>query len=373
MNSFSFYLALSSLMLAATPALAQSHAGHAHSTAPVTQSEKPAADAKADPHAGHDMGAPTQDSKPGDDPHAGHNMPSASTASADPHAGHNMGTSTGADPHAGHDMGTMRGGPNIPTSVDAVGGRLIETTPPAAAFAQPAHAADLMFDPAVMAAARKQLLLENGGMRVTGVFIDALEARFSDGEEAYGWKAQGWTGGDINRFWWKTEGEGAFGGSPKEGEIQALYSRAVAPFWNVQTGVRQDFRRGGEDTTHAAVGVEGLAPYWFEVAAFAYLSTKGDLTAHIEAEYDQRITQKWILQPSVEMALSASNIPELSLGSGVTSVSAGLGIRYEIRKELAPYVGVKWKRALGGTADYATARGEDPDSTTIVVGLKAWF
>jgi len=361
-KSWSIYLVLPPLMLAGAPALAQNHAGHeghARATPPVAQSQKPASEAKEDPHAGHDMGGSTPHSKPGEDPHAGHGMPPVSTASA--------------DPHAGHHMGAMRGGADIPTGSDAVGGRMAETPPPAGAFAQPAHAADLIFDPAVMAASRKQLLLENGGMRVTGVFIDGLEARFGDGVESYGWKAQGWTGGDINRFWWKTEGEGEFGGAPREGEIQALYSRAVSPFWNLQAGVRQDFRREGEDTTHATVGVEGLAPYWFEVGAFAYLSTEGNLTARVEAEYDQRITQKWILQPAVEAALSASNIPELSLGSGVTSVSAGLSLRYEIRKELAPYLGVKWTRALGGTADYATAQGQDADSTAIVVGLKAWF
>ncbi|WP_333612676.1 copper resistance protein B [Brevundimonas bullata] len=363
---------------ATPPASAQApaadpHAGHDMSSAPA---------AAADPHAGHDMSgmqtAPA--TAPAADPHAGHDMSAMQTSPAqpavsDPHAGHDMSAvPPAADPHAGHDMSAMAGGaPNIPTSVDAVGGRMVETPPPAAARAAPAHAADLLFDPVVMAASRKQLLVENGDIRSTAVLIDSIEASFGDGEETYSWNAQGWTGGDINRFWWKTEGEGEFGGRLHEAEVQALYSRAVAPFWDVQAGVRQDFRPDGEDTTHLTVGVQGVAPYWFEMGAAAFLSTEGDLTARVEAEYDQRITQKWILQPAVEVALSASDIPELEIGSGLTSVTAGLRLRYEIRKEFAPYVGVEWSRSLGDTADYAKARGEDPEDFRLVVGIKAWF
>jgi len=342
------------------------HAGHDERGAQAA----PAPAAAADPHAGHDMSG--MQIAPAADPHAGHSMAPA----ADPHAGHDMSAmqTPAADPHAGHDMSAMAGGaPNIPTSVDAVGGRMLETPPPAAARAAPAHAADLLFDPAVMAASRKQLLAENGDVRTTAVLIDTLEAGFGDGEEGYSWNAQGWTGGDINRFWWKTEGEGALDGKLHEAEVQALYSRAVAPFWDVQAGVRQDFRPDGDDTTHLTVGVQGVAPYWFEMSAAAFLSTEGDLTARAEAEYDQRITQKWILQPAIEVAMSASDIPELEIGAGLTSVTAGLRLRYEIRKEFAPYVGVEWTRSLGDTADYVKARGLDPDAVRFVVGLKAWL
>ena len=369
---------------------ADPHAGHALSPAPA---------AAVDPHAGHDMSgmqtAPA--TAPAADPHAGHTMSAAPAAAADPHAGHDMSSmqmapatapaadphaghdmsamqTPAADPHAGHDMSAMAGGaPNIPTSVDAVGGRMVETPPPAAARAAPDHAADLLFDPAVMAESRKQLLVENGDVRTTAVLIDSIEANFGDGEEGYSWNAQGWTGGDINRFWWKTEGEGDFGGQLHEAEVQALYSRAVAPFWDVQAGVRQDFRPDGDDTTHLTLGVQGVAPYWFEMSAATFLSTEGDLTARAEAEYDQRLTQKWILQPAIEVALSASDIPELEIGSGLTSVTAGLRLRYEIRKEFAPYVGVEWSRSFGDTADYAKARGDDVDATRFVVGIKAWF
>ncbi|WP_312813691.1 copper resistance protein B [Brevundimonas sp.] len=354
----------------AAPVQADPHAGHDMSG----HTGHTAAPAQADPHAGHDMSghaghaaAPAQS-----DPHAGHNMSghaghAAAPTQADPHAGHDM------SGHAGHNMNAVRGGPNIPTSVDAVGGRLVETPPPATALAAPAHAADLLFDPAVMAASRKQLLAENGDIRSTALFIDKLEAGFGDAPNSYGWSAFGWTGGDINRFWWKTEGEGELKGKLHEIEVQALYSRAIAPFWDVQAGVRHDFRPDGEDTTHLTAGIQGVAPYWFETGAALYLSTEGDLTAHLEAEYDQRITQKWILQPALEMALSASDIPELEIGSGLTSVTAGLRLRYEIRKEFAPYIGVEWNRSFGDTADYIRARGDKVDETRFVIGLKAWM
>lgn len=372
------------LILAAGSAVAQSHDGHEGHGAPpapkprAAPPQAAAPSATTDPHAGHNMGAAPAAAV---DPHAGHDMGPmqmgpATAPAADPHASHHRhpATTVAADAHAGHDMRAMTtGAPAIATSADAVGGRLVEPPPPAAARAAPTHAADLLFDPAVMAAARKQLLIENGDVRTTAVLIDTLEAGFGDGEETYSWKAQGWTGGDINRFWWKTEGEGAFDGKLHDAEVRALYSRAITPFWDVQAGVRQDFRPDSDDTTHLTVGVQGVAPYWFEMNAAAFLSTKGDLTARVEAEYDQRITQKWILQPAIELDLSASDIPEREIGTGLTSVTAGLRLRYEIRKEFAPYVGVEWNRSLGDTADYARARGEDVEDTRFVVGLKAWF
>jgi len=359
------------LMLAAGSAVAQIHGGHAGHGAQAAPARPPQVRPRPKPAT-----PPVPAQTPAVDPHAGHDMNAAPEATADPHAGHDMsGTQMApvqahpADPHAGHNMGA----PDIPTSVDAVGRRMVETPPPPAARAAPAHAADLLFDPAVMAAARKQLLIENGDVRTTAVLIDTLEASFGDDEEGYSWNAQGWTGGDINRFWWKTEGEGEFGGKLHDAEVQVLYSRAVAPFWDVQAGVRQDFRPDGDDTTHLTVGVQGVAPYWFEMSAAAFLSTEGDLTARAEAEYDQRLTQKWILQPAVEVAMSASDIPELEIGPGLTSVTAGLRLRYELRKAFAPYLGVEWSRSLGETADYAKARGKDADAARLVVGIKAWF
>jgi copper resistance protein B len=344
------------------PATQDPHAGH------VMPAQAPPA---ADPHAGHQM--PAQPATA--DPHADHDMPTTAPTQSDPHAGHDMSTMSPAqaDPHAGHDMSTMSmGPPDVPTSADNPG-RPPEDPLPTAALSGPVHAADLIFGTEAMAAARQTLIRENGDVRTTAVIIDRLEAGFGDEDETYLWDVQGWTGGDLNRFWWKSEGEGDFGGELEEAEVQALYSRAVSPFWDVQAGVRQDFRPDGEDTTHLVLGLQGLAPYWWEIDAAAFLSTDGDLTARFEAEYDQRITQRLILQPRLEIDASASDIPELEIGSGLSSVEAGLRLRYEFRKEFAPYVGVEWGRALGDTADYIEARGGEADDTRFVIGLKAWF
>ena len=326
-----------------------------------------------DPHAGHVM--PAAQTAPAADPHAGHRMPARPPAQ-DPHAGHAMPPATPApapDPHAGHDMSAAgMGPPDVPTSADSPG-RPPEPPVPAAALSGPVHAADVIFGPEAMAASRRTLVRENGDVRTTAVIIDRLEAGFTDDGETWLWDVQGWSGGDINRFWWKSEGEGDFGGDLEEAELQALYSRAVTPFWDVQAGVRQDVRPDGEDTTHLVLGLQGLAPHWWEIDAAAFLSTDGDLTARVEAEYDQRITQRLILQPRVEIEASAGDIPELETGSGLSSVEIGLRLRYEFRKELAPYVGVEWSRALGETADFIEARVGEADDSRLVVGLKAWF
>jgi copper resistance protein B len=338
--------------------------------------------ALADPHAGHEMsGMGLAPAAAPADPHAGHDMSgmgmAPAAALADPHAGHEMSSmgmapaAAPADPHAGHDMSGMVMPPDVPTSASSPG-RAPETPPPASASGGPPHAADLLFDPTEMAAARAQLLVENGDVRTTAVIIDRLEATVSDGETAYDWNAQGWTGGDINRFWWKSEGGGTFGDGVEEAEVQALYSRAVRPFWDMQAGVRQTYRPEG-DRTDLVVGIQGLAPHWFEVSAAAFLSTRGEFTARAEAEYDQRITNRWILQPRAEINLSASDIPDLSIGSGVTSLHVGARLRYEIRKEFAPYAGVEWTRSFGRTADLLEASGQSAEATRLVVGLRAWF
>ncbi|WP_404413628.1 copper resistance protein B [Brevundimonas vesicularis] len=388
-------VALAPLVLAASAFSAQAqdpHAGHTMPAparpAPAPTPQAPARPAAQDPHAGHVM--PAAPTPPAPDPHAGHRMP-AQPAPVDPHAGHDMAAPAPAqpdphaghdmsamapaqaDPHAGHDMSAMSmGPPDVPTSADNPG-RRPEDPLPAAALGGPAHAADLVFGTEAMAASRRTLVRENGDVRTTAVIVDRLEAGFGDDGESYLWDVQGWTGGDINRFWWKSEGEGDFGGELEEAEVQALYSRAVTPFWDVQAGVRQDFRPDGEDTTHLVLGLQGLAPHWWEIDAAAFLSTEGDLTARVEAEYDQRITQRLILQPRLEIDVSASDIPELEIGSGLSSVEAGLRLRYEFRKEFAPYVGVEWSRAFGDTADYIEARGGEADDTRFVIGLKAWF
>lgn len=144
------------------------------------------------------------------------------------------------------------------------------------------HAADALYDPAAMARARAAMIAEGGGMTYSQWMLDRLEYRAGKGADGYAWEGEGWIGGDINRFAVKSEGEGTVGGSLERAEVQALYSRAIDPWFNLQAGVRQDFGEG-PDRSYAVIGIDGLAPYWFEVGAEAFLSTRGDAHLRLEA------------------------------------------------------------------------------------------
>ncbi len=248
-----------------------------------------------------------------------------------------------------------------------------ETAVPARALEGPRHAADSIWGAEAMAPSRKQLARENGDMKTGMILLERLEARFAadGGEDGYVWDAQGWYGGDINRFVVKTEGEGEFGGTVEDAEIQAIYSRAIGPFFDLQAGVR--FDPEPNTRTHLVVGVQGLAPYMFHVDSALFLSDRGDLTARIEGEYDQKITQQLILQPRIEIELAAQDIPERDIGAGITKIKPGLRLRYELQPEFAPYIGVEYEAKVGQTANLARLAGEDPDGFKLIVGLRAWF
>lgn len=246
------------------------------------------------------------------------------------------------------------------------------SVPSSAEASGPAHAADTIFDAAAMAAAREQLRVEHGGFSTQTVLADRFEARAGGGDESFAWDLQGWYGGDIHKVWWKSEGAGELGSNPDDAEVQVLYSRAVTPYFDFQAGVRHNFEPSPR-SSHAVLGVQGLLPYVFEIDAAAFVSEDGDLTGRFEAEYDLRIRQRLVLQPRFEMNFSAQAIPQLEIGPGLGSIEGGLRLRYELRRELAPYIGVGWERKVGRTADFARAAGDEPRSWEVVVGVRAWF
>jgi copper resistance protein B len=180
-----------------------------------------------------------------------------------------------------------------------------------------------------------------------------------------------WIGGDINRFWLRAEGETSEG-RPENAQLHALYGRSVSRWWDVVVGLRQDFRPG-EPQGWLAVGLQGLAPQWFELELTGYLGQAGRTHARVEVEYELLFTNRWILQPLVELELYGKDDPDRGIGAGLSSVDAGLRLRYEIRREFAPYVGVTWHRATFGTADYARADGEEPGRLRFALGVRAWF
>lgn len=269
--------------------------------------------------------------------------------------------------------GIAHSGHQTPAMDKSAPGAAPERAVPARAFEGPRHAADAIWGEAAMVPARAQLARENGAMK-TGMFmLERFEARIPvEGEETgYLWDIQAWYGGDINRFVLKSEGEGAFSGSLEDAEVQALYSRAIGPFFDLQTGVR--FDPEPDTRSHFVLGIQGLAPYMFHVDGALFLSDSGDLTARIEGEYDQKITQQLILQPRIEIEASAQDIPGRGIGAGLTKAEPGFRLRYEFVREFAPYVGIEYEAKLGKTADIARAEGEDPSGWKILIGLRAWF
>jgi copper resistance protein B len=180
-----------------------------------------------------------------------------------------------------------------------------------------------------------------------------------------------WFGGDIDRLWIRAEGE-SDEGRVESASVHALWGRSFSRWWDLVAGVRQDFRPG-DPQTWAAVGIQGLAPYWFEVEATGYVGAGGRTHARFEVEYDLLLTNRLILQPLVELEIYGKRDPERGIGSGLSSIESGLRLRYEIRRELAPYIGVTWDRKLFGTADFARARGEHTGTTRVAIGIRTWF
>ena len=234
------------------------------------------------------------------------------------------------------------------------------------------HAADRVYGEDAMMVGRHRLTHHHGGQDFYQVMLNLAEYQFRNGRDGYRWDGEAWFGGDINRLFVKSEGEGAFREGIESAEVQALYSRAVGPYFNLQAGVRQDLGPSPK-RTYATIGFEGLAPGQFEVEGAAFLSNKGDLLGRLEGYYDQRITQRLILQPRVELNFAAQDVPENRIGSGLSNAELGLRLRYEIRREFAPYIGVSWDRKVGDTARFAGAAGEDATAKSIVAGVRSWF
>ncbi|MEZ5318133.1 MAG: copper resistance protein B [Vicinamibacterales bacterium] len=202
------------------------------------------------------------------------------------------------------------------------------------------------------------------------VLFDQLEWQADGSERGASWDTRGWIGRDLDRFWFRTDGH-ADGGRVGDAYADLLYGRAIARWWDVVAGVRQDVRPGPA-RTWAAIGIQGLAPYWFEVEGTAYVGTGGRTHFRFEGEYELLLSNRLILQPLVEIEVYGKSDPERGIGTGLSQVDAGLRVRYELRRELAPYLGVTWDRKFFGTADAARAAGERTGGARFVVGLRFW-
>ena len=398
------FLSAASVLALASPAGAQSMDHSQHQSAPASAADRPDATSKtgatacSPEHAamGHCKPAPAEAKKdplvPASAPevkvrkqpvcapeHAamGHCTPAPDTQEGDEDSSAGPPPSaTSSDPscppeHAAMGHCTPKAAAPVMPSVEQSGTALPAGNAPAPA-APDADYADRVWGRDAMKPVRNAMMKEHGGMSYSQVMLNLAEIQIRDGKEGYHWDGEAWFGGDINRLTVKSEGEGDFGGGLEGAEVQALYSRAIGPYFNLQAGVRQDIRPE-PSRTYAVIGFEGLAPYWFEIEGAAFVSDKGDLLGRIEGYYDQRITQRLILQPRLEVNLSAQNVPETRIGAGITNAELGLRLRYELRREFAPYIGVSYDRKFGRTADYARSDGGDVKAASFVIGVRTWF
>ncbi len=203
------------------------------------------------------------------------------------------------------------------------------------------------------------------------VLLDQFEWVDTDEGSALNWEGLGWLGDDNQRLWLRSEGEYA-DGETENAELQLLYGRPLARWWDWVAGVRHDFKPGPSQTWLGA-GVQGLAPYWFESQATVYLGEGGQTNLRLEVEYELLITQQIVLQPLVELNFFAKNDIDRGIGSGLAVAEAGLRLRYEIRREIAPYIGLSWHRLYGKTANLARLQGESVKETTLVAGIRLWY
>lgn len=203
------------------------------------------------------------------------------------------------------------------------------------------------------------------------LLIDRFESVQTSDNSSAAYDLQGWFGRDYDRAVLKAEGE-VDDGKVQEARTELLWGHAVAAYWDTQLGLRHD---SGVDPARnwLAFGVQGLAPYWFEVGATAYVGEEGRSALRLEAEYELLFTQRLILQPRFEASLYGKRDEARELGSGLSDATAGLRLRYEIRRQFGPYLGVEWHGLYGETADFARAADEPTDETRWVAGLRAWF
>lgn len=296
-----------------------------------------------DPHAGHGQPPkPAAKPKPADKPPA--------SKPADAPAMKEM-PSTGAEDHSAH--GTP------PAAASDAARQPKEPIPPltdadrAAAF-PPALAGHAVHDRAINYM----------------VLMDQLEWQGND-EGGFNLDSLNWIGGDRNRLWIRGEAESEQR-RLENAFVDVLFGRAIARWWDVVGGVRQDFGLG-PNRTWVGAGIQGIAPYWFEVEATAYVGEGGRTHARFEIEYELLLTNRLILQPLIEGELYGKSDPERALGAGLSTLETGLRMRYEFKREFGPYIGITWNRKMFGTADFARAGGEEVGAARLAFGLRTWF
>jgi copper resistance protein B len=203
------------------------------------------------------------------------------------------------------------------------------------------------------------------------VIFNELEGRWNGSNTEFRWEGQGWVGTDYDKLWIKSEGT-LSNGALEDGQHQFLYSRAITTYFDLQGGLRSDLD-SRPTRNWAALGIQGLAPYFFDLELTGFVSGEGHLAAKLEASYDLLLTQRLILQPQIEVNLYSKADPARLIGAGFSDVDTGLRLRYELSRKFAPYIGVVYEGKFGQTASYAKRAGESTGDFRFVLGLRLWL
>lgn len=304
-----------------------------------------------------------------DDAHAQHNAPAEALPEHDHPEAEDISTARESTDHESMDHETMDHETIDPESVASVAGPAMEMGSMQGGSA-PANARDPHAYAGGQDAGPYRLDLGDT-QSLTTLMLENFEIARSDGNTSGAYDLQIWHGRTYDRVVVKAEGD-IDDGRIEDARNELLWGHAITPYWDTQLGVRYDSGEG-PDRSWLAFGVQGLAPYWFEVEATGYLGENGRTALRLDASYELLFTQKLVLQPRLEAELYGKNDKANGLGSGLAEVSAQLRLRYEVRRELAPYIGIEWRRKFGKTEDLARATGGDASDVRIVAGLRYWF
>jgi copper resistance protein B len=205
------------------------------------------------------------------------------------------------------------------------------------------------------------------------VIVDQLEGRTNGSDNELRWDSEGWIGTDENKLWLKSEGF-VDNTQVSDGDQEALYDRPIPRMCYIdgQVGVRADLD-SGPARTWAALGIEGMAPYFFQFVPTLYIRDAGNIAGRLSGSYDLLVTQRLIVQPEAELNFYNKDDPARRIGSGFSDLDAGVRLRYEVSRKFAPYVGFAYNGKYGSTASYARQAGETTSDPRFVFGLRLWY
>jgi copper resistance protein B len=202
--------------------------------------------------------------------------------------------------------------------------------------------------------------------------FNELEGRWNGSNTEFRWDGQGWVGTDYDKLWIKSEGTLQGNGTPEDGQQQFLFDRAVTTYFDLQGGLRSDLD-SRPTRSWAAFGIQGLAPYFFDLELTGFVSGEGHLAGKLEGSYDLLLTERLILQPEIELNVYSKADPARLVGAGFSDIDTGLRLRYEFSRKFAPYIGVVYEGKFGQTANFTRQAGASTGDVRFAFGVRLWF